>query len=890
MADLEQWEIRELAGAWLKTELDIEVDRELVVDASEPIRFKEPGYDEGRPICVWVTGKTPDHDPKVSYFNHHTGDQGFAYLTSSDDWKTQTPEQRRKAAEARLKRIKARQAEERKKYDKAAFDAQTLLRNAEDVPADFPYPARKGVAVSSGVRFTRSAQRPPKDKEPPRQEPAMLVPLTNAKGELRSYQRIFADGFKANMYGAEKVGMFYEFEGQGENASFCIVCEGWATGATLAKTAYGVTVISVCDRGNIDPVCQALVDAGRFTPDRMLICGDNDWATGIKRYLEAEAQGTAEGKTPFDFNPGAQAAKRAAERIGCRWTLAVPDKCAYSDGRVATDANDLYMAKVEDCLASGLDEAEAIRLGEATVKAMLRCGWSSERKKRPEGEQKRASVKEREPDADPMPLHRAAPLQAPYPTDAFGALAGTVKTLADMCFVHESVAGIVVLCSLSLLVQRVFNVKCPGYDFTPTSLYGLSVMESGGGKDMVEGLALRPMKDWERARAPEYEAQMEAYGLEEKTYQKTLKMLEKRFQSAERFDPDQYKAELAELEKSKPLPPVQPVLFSSDLNMEGLFRLLKERTPSHGIMGAEGGILFGGMAFQQENRQRTQGMLCAAWSKGELDKGRMGEGLSKLWNRRVCMDILLQPNVADALFADQSMVTQGFLPRFLITWPEVVGRDLPGIDISSLPEMQSYYRVCKALMNRKPPELDTPGAELVLDDLNLSGDAYGMYRDFYRSLEASIVPGGKYEHVRAYARRGAEQAMRIAGVLTAAWTPECGEVSSEAMNAGVRIASWHLDEILRISLSEAEPPKIKAADSLMLWAATRGIDRISIRQVQQFGPNLIRTKATAEEAIQTLLEHGWLKPAGRGEVWMGDGKTVAARQTFLVVPGYGVQA
>lgn len=791
------------------------------------------------------------------------------YRSEPDDWKQVrlcdagplTPEQEA-AYRAELARAQEARAQE---AEAAAKQARARLQKY-GTPADGTedYLNAKGLPAVPGLwRMQHGGGM-------------LAVAARNAAGEVRFLQYIWFDqkaGRFTKMFtkGCAPRGCFFEIEYAGEDRGPDVyLCEGIATGISIWQ-AMRSRVIVCFDCGNLLPVAQALIAAGRLEGSRCIFAADNDWGRDPK----------PDGRPD---NPGVQHAMEAARAVGGAICVPAEDGETFPDGGAMTDANDVAMAKGLDVLAQRLGVAET-PTGPMPDEAPL--PMDPDMFPEPDLDSMPDYMMDGHggtADAEPMPLRRPTPPQAAYPVDAFGPVAGAVGALTECCYVHPSVAGIVVLCSLSLLVQRLFNVKCPDFDFTPLSLFGLSVMESGGGKDLVEGLALRPMKEWERARKPEYDAQMEAYSLDEKVYQKALKMLERRYQNADQFDQEQYKAELKELEKGKPLPPVQPVLTSGDLNMEGLFRLLKERTPSHGIMGAEGGILFGGLAFQQENRMRTQGMLCAAWSKGELDKGRMGEGLTKLWNRRVCMDLLLQPSVAEELFADRGMVAQGFLPRFLITWPEITGRDLPGVDVASLPEMQDYYQACKDLMARRPPENDMPGSELELEELKLQGEAYAMYREFYREIEGAIVPGGRYEPVRAYARRGAEQAMRIAGVLAAAWAPYGDDVPVEAMASGIRLARWHLDEALRITLHEAEPPKIKEADTLLRWLEAKDIDRTSTSQIMLYGPGSLRTKEAVDSAVRTLLAHGWLKDAGPGVVRMGNsGKTAKARRTYLVV-------
>lgn len=792
------------------------------------------------------------------------------YRSEPDDWKVVplcdagplSPEQEAayRAERARAQAMRAQEAEA------AAEQARDRLRRW-CVPAsgEVPYLKAKKLLPVPNLWTMRHGG-------------TLVVPARNAKGEVRLLQYIWYDRrarqfTKVFTRGCSPQGCSFEIEGRGE---YTFLCEGLADGISIHQ-ATGCRVIVAFNCGNLLPVAQALIAAGRLDGARTVIVCDNDWAHKPR-----------EDGTPC--NPGIQHGVAAARAIGALICVPVRDGEKAEGVLLMKDADDVRRKLGADVLAARLREVEyppepqpddappppmdPDMFPDPDIDAM------------PEYMDMMDGPAEG-PEQEPLPLRRPAPLQADYPVEAFGELAGAVEVLASQCYVHPSVAGIVVLCSLSLLAQRLFNVKSRLYT-TPLSLYGLPVMESGGGKDVVEGLALRVVEEWEREQEKEYEAKRTEYQLKEKAYQKSLRLLEKRHTGAgSTFDPKGYADDLRVLEASRDPAPIQPLLTSDDLNVEGLYRLLKEGMPSHGIFGTEGGVLFGGLAFQQENRMRSQGVLCGVWSKGEMRKLRMVEGLSMLRDRRVCLCLLMQPSVAEKLLGDVEMVTQGFLPRCLLTWPAPMSRDVADVDVASLPEMQPYYDACRALLDLKPPQDDRPGEGLDLRPLSLSGEVFHAYRAFYRELEKAILPGERYEPIRAYARRGAEQAVRIAGVLTAAWAPFSADVPAEAMEAGIRLARWHLDEALRVTLCEAEPPKIKAADTLLRWLWSKGHGVTSTLQVLRYGPGSLRTKEAVDEAMATLVEHGWLKPAGPGFVPMGDGgKTARAKRSYRVVAGH----
>jgi len=100
-----------------------------------------------------------------------------------------------------------------------------------------------------------------------------------------------------------------------------LICEGWATGASL-HIATGHTVIAAMDAGNLMPVAEAL--RARFPAADLVLVADND------------------AKPDRDSNPGVEAARKVALAVDGR--LAVPD----SPG----DANDLFCAEGPDAVAA----------------------------------------------------------------------------------------------------------------------------------------------------------------------------------------------------------------------------------------------------------------------------------------------------------------------------------------------------------------------------------------------------------------------------------------------------------------------------------------------------------------------------------------------------------
>lgn len=140
----------------------------------------------------------------------------------------------------------------------------------------------------------------------------LLVPVTDGE-RITSLQFIKPDGTKLFLSGGKVKGCWYRI---GDLSDRVLICEGFATGATLHQESGG-TVFCAFNAGNLVEVARMVRE--RMPDADMVICGDNDHATA--------------------GNPGRVAARKAAQATGVRWT--VPDFTGLDAGPKDTDFNDL---------------------------------------------------------------------------------------------------------------------------------------------------------------------------------------------------------------------------------------------------------------------------------------------------------------------------------------------------------------------------------------------------------------------------------------------------------------------------------------------------------------------------------------------------------------------
>ena len=125
----------------------------------------------------------------------------------------------------------------------------------------------------------------------------------------------------------------------------------------------------------------------------------------------------------------------------------------------------------------------------------------------------------------------------------------------------------------------------------------------------------------------------------------------------------------------------------------------------------------------------------------------------------------------------------------------------------------------------------------------------------------AAVPGGEYELIRGHASKTAEQAERIAGVLTLWADMGRNEVDADAMDNGITLARYYLAEAHRLAGAAAISDAVNKAEALRKWmlSPSCGKDWLTATNVLQRGPNCLRSELPEVlKAIDMLAEQGWL--------------------------------
>jgi hypothetical protein len=244
---------------------------------------------------------------------------------------------------------------------------------------------------------------------------------------------------------------------------------------------------------------------------------------------------------------------------------------------------------------------------------------------------------------------------------------------------------------------------------------------------------------------------------------------------------------------------------------------------------------------------------------------------------------MVQPGVARAFMADPMAVETGFLARFLTCEPpSAIGTRLHANARQDRRPVEAFAARLAAVL-AAPMPMDPETRELRPRILPLSGGAREMLVQFSDAIEEAQGPSGNLAHVTGSASKAAEQAARIAGVLTIWRDLHAQEVAPKDMADAIALAGFYLSEAARLVDCAKVSTDIDKAERLRQWLIDRWPHpEVTPSEILRHAPNRdLRERPAAKKAIGTLVEAGWLVPLEQGEIVRG----AARKEAYRIVRG-----
>lgn len=413
------------------------------------------------------------------------------------------------------------------------------------------------------------------------------------------------------------------------------------------------------------------------------------------------------------------------------------------------------------------------------------------------------------------------PAVDPYPVEALGEVMGEAcRAIAEKGQVDPAMAGQSLLAAASLLTQSRADVRTLA-GVKPLSLYLLTIALSADGKSAADSVATRPIEQYQRDRTRSHKEQVE-----------TL---------------------LAQPRKKGDPPvavPPDPYLLMRDPTIEGVRRDFANGQPSQGAFTAEGGAVLAGYGMTTDNRIKTGAGFNALWDNGELSVSRALSGRLQLYDRRLSIHWLVQPDAARTALHDPVLSNIGFWPRFLVAWPEPLPpRRADPFRPDRDAAIGRYWARCTELL--VPLGEDCSGLPVIeFDD-----DAYALAGRFFERMEVEAkTDGGALTTVRAFALRATEHLFRVAGVLAVfdgRNVVDAGHAARAAKLVGYSLEAW------RSIFGDRDQAQAEAnALRLYAWVLKQRGAQATETAMLRIGPKPLRSKDLRDTALAMLEQHG----------------------------------
>ncbi len=441
-------------------------------------------------------------------------------------------------------------------------------------------------------------------------------------------------------------------------------------------------------------------------------------------------------------------------------------------------------------------------------------------------------------------------------------LAGAVEVIADGVQVPVEIAGSSILATASLVTQGKANIKIDSR-IIPLSLFFLTIAGSSDRKSTTDTLAMKPVSHWQLLQIKDYNEQMEQYKNICLWYEHQKSSILK----SKNDDLTKIGEKMQILENDRPQKPIWPKMLISDATIEGLQKGFIDAIPTQGLFSDEAGGFFGGYSMGKEHAMKTISLLSSLWDGKPIDRSRAGNDESVfLVNRRLACHLMIQPIIAEKVMTDELLLNQGFLPRFLMTYPQSIAglRLYREMNIDTDIRYQDYCNTLTSLLD-EPLKLDDAGG-LDIPILELDRDAKQLWINAFNQIESRQWQNNDLSHIKPTAGKMAEQILRMAGVF--AVIEKTNKVTAKQMRGAIDAGYYFLDYFLWIIEQAQEDKTERQAHDLWQWIKVNlDNNKITATKIIQQAPRSTggRSAKTRDRLMMKIVSAGFMAVSNAGK-------------------------
>lgn len=424
----------------------------------------------------------------------------------------------------------------------------------------------------------------------------------------------------------------------------------------------------------------------------------------------------------------------------------------------------------------------------------------------------------------------------------------------------EMVASIE-MATISSAVQHHCSMQMKPGVTVPTSLYLITIAESGERKSGVQNLLFKPFTEIQNRWHDEAIRKAEERNRQHTVWKEKVEGLRRALQKAigKGHPSALFEEQLRALLEAEPqLIPARKLVYV-DTTAEALLAGLNEFGSSAVLLHDEFG------QFCDGPMARRLPLLNALWSGSECAVDRKAAGGFVLKNARLTCLLQAQPKVFERFMAKQGEQARGngFMARALLAFPaSTQGTRFEDGSTVECPTLDWFYQRCEYLLNRREHRA-----------LRFSPQAQYEWIQMANYYEQQMNPGGIYFAARDFASKAAENTARIAALFHAFLIDDSDEVSSEMLRYAGNLMGWYGNQFL--SIMGAHNPAMELERDLYElenWIKSRLTqNNTNIMQksyLMQYGPNRMRCREKLDLLLGILSSHGRLMVYQHQKKWI----------------------
>ncbi|MEJ5127559.1 YfjI family protein [Comamonas sp. MYb21] len=415
------------------------------------------------------------------------------------------------------------------------------------------------------------------------------------------------------------------------------------------------------------------------------------------------------------------------------------------------------------------------------------------------------------------------------------------------------------LSSMAIACQGAINVQAPTGETIPTSLFVVTIAESGERKTGTDKIFTQAIREFEEQQKQQYADLLKTYLREKYIWDLQKEDLDKSMRYAIKNNEDlsSLRDAFDDLTKKEPLPPRQLRLLYSNATIGALLKNLSENWPAGTIQSSEGLSVLESRTFQ------SLGPFNELWDGDTyINIDRMGSDSYELQNARLSISLMMQHQPFSNFLSkkDYLAVNSGLLSRFLLSMPtSMQGSRVEQKRSTQDNESNALNKFKERMHYWLKKSAERIKSNQAYDNLDFSPEAENNYIALRTKIEQLINPQRELHGHNALASKLGNNLARIAALIHAFDATE-ETISAKTLNSAWYILQWYTAQHLKfIKTVKNEPSDEDMGNVLLQWLERHNYHvghQFLVRHIYQKATSSIRGKEKTQRAIANLESRG----------------------------------